>query len=204
MYSRILSVKTANAFTGGKTSDEYRKERFATVLETFHIETTPEYLDELAAEYRSSLEQGLQLKPGASSLLSYLASIDKKILIISEGPQDAQEWTFAELQIQHHFLATTDFFEVSKVDGLFKKVLGRLEIDPSDLVFIGDNRERDVEPALKCGILAIRYSEQENTYRSSEHPRVQSLSELESFLRGLLPELPAMNGGFSHYAHRFL
>jgi putative hydrolase of the HAD superfamily len=146
-YSKINSIKTASAFTDGKISDDYRKERFPAVLATFHIKPTPEYLNELAATYISSLQQELQLKPEATNLLSYLISIGKRILIISEGPQDAQEWTIETLELEHHFLATTNFFGVSNVNGLFERVLNHLQIDASDLVFIRDNVERDVEPA---------------------------------------------------------
>lgn len=90
-YLRILALKTAQAFTDGKTSDDYRKERFASVVETFSFAATLDFLNELAALFKNALESSLELKPGAKDLISYLKSIGKKVLIISEGPQDAQE-----------------------------------------------------------------------------------------------------------------
>ncbi len=43
-YSRILALKTAEAFTDGKISDEYRKARFAALLDIFSITAPSNFL----------------------------------------------------------------------------------------------------------------------------------------------------------------
>jgi hypothetical protein len=74
-YSRVLSRRTAGAFTDGKTSDEYRKDRFSAVLEGFSITPSGQLLDELARTYEAALEVSLELKCGALSLLTHIKAI---------------------------------------------------------------------------------------------------------------------------------
>jgi len=154
-YKKVLAQKMAQSFTDGKTSDDYRKERFAAVLKGFSIETNTTLLNELAVVYKIELGHSLELKAGAKSLLTYLKSLGKKIVIITEGPQDAQEWTLGRLGLseQVDYLASTNFFGVSKVDGLFEKVLEELKIDAIDLVYVGDSWERDI-----CLLRRLKFS----------------------------------------------
>jgi FMN phosphatase YigB (HAD superfamily) len=185
-YVTVLKTKTAAAFTDGKTSDDYRKERFAAVLEGFLINPREAFLDKLAATYKSSLEIALEPKPGALSLLKYLKSIGKKIMIITEGPQDAQEWTIEKLGLwpEVDFLATTNTFGVLKVHGLFSKVFGQLDIQVVDVVYVGDNEERDIIPALAEGIFTVHYDEKGNLVLDADAMKVNTLSKLEHLLSG--------------------
>ena len=184
-YKKVLAQKTAQAFTDGKTSDDYRKERFAAVLENFSIEATTTLLDALAAVYKTELAHSLELKAGAKSLLTYLKSLGKKIVVITEGPQDAQEWTLEKLGLsdQVDYVATTNFFGVSKVEGLFEKVLGELKIDAKDLVYVGDSWERDILPTRACGIFPVYYSENGDSKLDGDELRISNLSVLEDILK---------------------
>jgi putative hydrolase of the HAD superfamily len=184
-YKKVLAQKTAQAFTDGKSSDDYRKERFAAVLRKFSVEAAPEVLDGLAAVYKAKLRLSLELKPGACNLLAYLKSIGKKIVIITEGPQDAQEWTLKNLDLSESvdYLATTNYFGVSKIDGLFDKVLAELGIEAGELAYVGDSLERDILPAGACGIFPIDFSEQQGSELKTDRLKIKSLDELERMLR---------------------
>ncbi|KAI0435983.1 HAD-like domain-containing protein [Xylaria telfairii] len=121
-YSEILQTSTSNAFTDGKTSSEYRRERFLAVASHFFLplEYDDLFLSELLHIYETSLKESLELKSGALSLLRTVKRLGKKIVVITEGPQDAQEWTVENLGISPYidFLATTNHFKISKTDGL--------------------------------------------------------------------------------------
>ena len=69
-------------------------------------------------------------------LLPYLRSIGKKIVIITEGPQDAQEWTIEKLGLAEHVdvLVIMNKFGKSKIEGLFARVLEALGIEGRDMV----------------------------------------------------------------------
>jgi len=179
-YRLILAEKTATAFTDGRTSHEYRKERFQAVLDKFGILCTDHYLDALAQLYEAALARSLCLKCGAFSLLDNLQKLGKKIVIITEGPQDAQEWTLKILGISEKvdFLATTNHFRTSKIDGLLGKVLEHLHIAATDLVYIGDSWVRDMEPAIKESIYAVHYAEADN-FSLDQYPiKINTLKKL--------------------------
>lgn len=134
-YSKVLKEKTANAFSDGKTSHDYRKDRFASVMDHFSLQYDNHFMDELLEIYEKALVESLELKAGASDLITTLRNMGKKIVIMTEGPQDAQERTVQALGIgkKIDFLATTNHFGVTKTNGLFPKVLEHLGISPGDI-----------------------------------------------------------------------
>lgn len=133
-YSRVLKEKTANAFSDGKTSFDYRRERFASVLVYFSLPQDDQFMAELLRSYEASLMASLELKCGALGLLAAVRNMGKNIVIMTEGPQDAQERTVQRLGISGYidFLATTNHFRVTKTSGLFPKALEHLGISPGE------------------------------------------------------------------------
>lgn len=184
-YSEILAQKTASAFTDGRTSDDYRKERPGALLDKHGLDADENVLVVLVALYKNALANALETKVGALTLLPYLRSIGKKVVIITEGPQDAQEWTIKKLGLSEHMgeLVTTNKFGKSKTDGLFECVLESLGIEGKDIVYIGDNYARDVVPAQEQGINTIYLSEAEDEVLSRQGTRVDSLLKIEQVLR---------------------
>ncbi|KAJ5702393.1 hypothetical protein N7488_009941 [Penicillium malachiteum] len=156
-YANILRTSTANAFTDGRSSTEYRRERFTQLLQAHNTIN----IDSLLDIYKSSLQSSLTLKPGVVELFQSLKQLRKNIIVITEGRTDAQEWTVRELGIDSYvdILVTTNEIGRSKVDGLFGVVLEKYGILAEDIVYFGDNEVRDVRAALKTGILAILYDE---------------------------------------------
>ncbi|XEV04290.1 hypothetical protein FSHL1_009577 [Fusarium sambucinum] len=160
-YSIILKQGTADAFTDGKTSHDYRRARFTATLSHFGLDHDSSCIDELLNDYERVLVANLSLKPGAISLLQAIKRSNRNIVVITEGPQDAQERAIRDLGIEQYidFLATTNFFGVSKISGLFVKVLDHLDVQPHEMVYIGDSQQRDIEPATKEDIYAIHLDE---------------------------------------------
>ncbi|KAF5553347.1 hydrolase-the HAD superfamily [Fusarium mexicanum] len=177
-YGIILKQRTAHAFTDGKTSHDYRRARFAATLSHFGLRH--DRVDELLEDYERVLVDNLALKPGAISLLEAIKASGRKIAVITEGPQDAQQRAVRDLGIEKYidFLATTNFFGVAKIDGLFGKVLDHLKITPPDIVYIGDSQDRDIEPANKEGILAIHLHEAQTAPLVLQPPSINSLEVL--------------------------
>ncbi|TQN66479.1 Glyceraldehyde 3-phosphate phosphatase [Colletotrichum shisoi] len=190
-YSCILRTKTSNAFSDGKTSFEYRRERFTLLLERISQTATPTFLASLLEIYEKTLKDALQLKCGAIGLLATLKRLGKKIVIITEGPQDAQERTIRHLGIaeQVDALVTTNSFKLSKVDGLFPKVLQHLGITPAEMAYIGDNEQRDMEPASAEGIFCIHFAEAANFSLDVYPPRINTLAKLDCIMSSLEPGL---------------
>lgn len=181
-YIKILKEKTSNAFSDGKTSFEYRQERFTSVLSKFNLpdDQMASYLD----LYEKTIIESLKLKSGALDLLAHLNKIGKKVIVVTEGPQDAQERTIEALSIKEHvdFLATTNHFKITKTTGLLEKVITHLGIEPSDMVYIGDSWERDIIPASAEGIFAIHLDEKNPPQMASSPIRINSLGYLTHIL----------------------
>lgn len=185
-YSKVLQMTTANAFSDGKTSFDYRTERFTLVFEYFSQPYDAQFMNLLLERYEATLSASLELKRGALGLLSTVQNMGKNIVVITEGPQDAQERTVEGLGIDRYidFLATTNHFGVSKTAGLFVKVLQHLGISAGDMAYIGDSVQRDMEPALSAGIFSILLNESGNTSLNSVPPQINTLRELQDIISG--------------------
>lgn len=132
--------------------------------------------------YRTSLHAALTLKAGALHLLEKLKARGKGVIIVTEGPQDGQEWTVAELGLKLFIdiLITTNEIGKSKVDRIFPAVLVNHNITPGDLVYVGDNQQRDILPARAAGIDTVLYDENGNCLFDDPHRlRLNSLPKLE-------------------------
>ncbi|KAF4450099.1 hydrolase-the HAD superfamily protein [Fusarium austroafricanum] len=176
-YGIILKQGTADAFTDGKTSHDYRRARFAATLSHFGLSHN---VDELLEEYERVLVDNLTLKTGAVSLLEAIKASGRKVAVITEGPQDAQERAVRDLGIEPYidFLATTNLFGVAKISGLFGKVLDHLKIKPDGIVYIGDSQQRDIEPATAEGIYVIHLHEAQMEPLVLQPPSINSLEVL--------------------------
>lgn len=163
-YQAILIRATAHAFSDGKTSTEYRKERFSALLRGQNFPFSESYLDDLVSLYKEALRSSLVLKPGTLDLLQKLKDLNKTVLVVTEGPRDAQEWTIDQLGLRDYvdILVTSNELRRSKTDGLFGEVLKKYGLEASRGVYIGDNKARNVIPAQDEGILAINHDETHN------------------------------------------
>lgn len=185
-YTEILQSRTASAFIDGRTSVDYRRDRFSRLLQAYGFEASNDFLDCLLNIWQSHLSVALELKPGALSLLQTLKGLDKRIVIITEGPQDAQEWTVRQLGIAPYIdiLVTTNEIGKSKVNGLFSAVLEKYGIHPGNMVYVGDNEVRDVRPAKNEGLLTVLYDEKRETGLDDlDSLCISSLHRLEDILR---------------------
>ncbi|CAL5871812.1 uncharacterized protein PFLUO_LOCUS6065 [Penicillium psychrofluorescens] len=182
-YADILRASTTNAFTDGRSSAEYRRERFSRLLKAHGVAELVD-VESLLDTYQSSLKGYLKLKPDARSLLRTLHGQGKKILVVTEGPQDAQLWTLQELGLMPlvDVLVTTNEMRRSKVDGLFQAVLEKYAIPAPDMVYFGDSLARDIVPARELGISAVLFDERQEA-------RLDDLGDLRVDSWGKVEEL---------------
>ena len=69
------------------------------MLTHISLPSNDDLLEEFPRVYDLTLTQSLELKCGALSLLMLVKSMGKKVVVITEGPQDAQERTLQSLGI---------------------------------------------------------------------------------------------------------
>lgn len=183
-YSKVLKEKTANAFSDGKTSFDYQRERFSSLLSRLCLPQDDIFMTEILELYESSLIASLELKCGALELLSALKGMGKKIVVVTEGPQDAQERTVRALGIDGYidFLTTTNHFHATKTENLFTRVLETFGISSADIAYIGDNEQRNIEPTMKECIFAIHLAEAKHVSLNTFPPQINTLWKLQYIL----------------------
>ncbi|KAF3006800.1 hypothetical protein E8E13_010386 [Curvularia kusanoi] len=179
-YQKILSQGTSSAFVDGKTSHQYRSDRFQKLVDAHGIQLQSGEMQKLVELYERVLMETLERKEGVLELFQTLKSRGHSIAVVTEGPQDAQERTVEALGITPYidYLATTNKLGVAKVDGLFVKVLEHLDLKPADMVVIGDSWERDVVPASQAGLYCVHYSEKDGSGAIAQGWRVSGLEQL--------------------------
>ena len=195
-YQEILRTATAHAFTDRRSSTDYRRERFTRLLEVHGVNDGT--ISDLNADsiqngkiglllniYQSSLRSNFALKAGVLDLLHTLKHPGKKIIVITEGPADAQESTIRELGLRSYVnvLVTTNEVGRSKIDGLSEIVLQKYDIAAKDIVYFGDNKVRDVQAAQENEILAVLYHEgQESHFHDLRALTLESWDTLRALL----------------------
>ena len=155
-YAGILKDAQKGAFADGRSARECRAERFGKLLAAFSI-IPHRVLDEALNIYDAALAANLELKDGAEALLQDIKSAGRQIMIVTEGPHDAQETTISRLGIAHFvdLLITSSREGLTKRDGLLKRALDNARCTPGAAIYVGDSVECDIAPARALGIRVI-------------------------------------------------
>ncbi len=170
-YQEILSQCTRDAFTSGMNSYYYRSERMRLLIKNLNLGTNETLVAKLVNIYKDSLLNYLELVHGAKNTLTEISNRDYSIAVVTEGPQDAQEWTIRKLGIDCYInrLITSNAEKQSKKNGLFSTVLKKLNVSADKVMHIGDSLYSDVIPAQQAGIQVLWYNpKNENVAENSD------------------------------------
>lgn len=181
-YGAILKEGQMNHFVDDIPSEVYRRQRFEKLFDRFSI--LPHiHLNQCLRVYDDSLAEVLTLKEGALNILQECKKQGLKVMVVSEGPHDAQEKTLERLGISQYIdrLFTSSKMGVNKTNGLLSRALAEVECKASECVMLGDNLDRDVMPALNAGTPAIWVKD---TQQSFSVPHVTSLTQIVNRLKG--------------------
>ena len=134
-------------------------ERFGKLLVAFSI-IPHRHLDRALDVYDAALaESGAERGAGAYCMIS---SAGRSIMVVTEGPHDAQATTISRLGIAPY----VDLLVTSRREGLqmrrvLKCALDKAGCAPSAAIYVGDSVECDIAPARALGIRAIYAGEQD-------------------------------------------
>ena len=114
-------------------------------------------LDEALDIYDAALAANLQLKDGAAALLQDIKRAGRSIMIVTEGPHDAQETTVSRLGLTPYvdLLVTSSMEGLTKRNGLLKRALDKAGCAPGAAIYVGDSIECDIVPAHALGVCTI-------------------------------------------------
>ncbi|MFH1565514.1 MAG: HAD family hydrolase [bacterium] len=186
-YKEIMARTEKNAFFDGRTSREYRTERFNNLLNSFNIQDK-EMVKNLLSIYAQTLEK--YMKP-SNGVLNMLSKLNKKfpLFILTEGPEDAQR---KAIEILGFLPYIKDIFisgetrKVKETGELFQYALQRTGLKPNEVILVGDSYERDVVGGLKVGLNVVWLNAKgEELKPQQQKPQVQisDISELETVLQ---------------------
>jgi putative hydrolase of the HAD superfamily len=156
VYGEIMEQVEKQAFSDGKKSYEYRKERFAKLLKHFSIENEG-FVTELVELYGDIFESNLSIEGVTLDTLQSL-SCDYKIFLITEGPLDAQLRTIKILDIEKFFqgiFTSGESGKIKETGELFDLARNKLNLQKNEVVIIGDSLARDIKGANIAGIQSI-------------------------------------------------
>ncbi len=161
-YRGILRAAQGDHFIQAKSSSEHRAERFVALLGGFGVDPEPQ-VDRLLEIYDATLAEALELKPGAGEALRAARRVGLAVMVVSEGPHDAQRTTIERLGIATSvdLLVTSAGEGASKSDGLFERALERAGCQRHEALFVGDSLERDIAPASALGVATVYVGEEE-------------------------------------------
>jgi putative hydrolase of the HAD superfamily len=183
-YREILKDAQSGCFAEGKTSRDYRAERFSRLLARFSI--IPQLqLDVVLDLYDVTLSKNLKLKEGALQILQAAKSAGLQIMVVTEGPHDAQETTLQRLELTPYvdLLVTSSREQTSKTEGLLGIALQKAACAPGEILYVGDSLESDILPAQKLGVRCLYVGEAESL--PDGVTRLASLLELQPQLERL-------------------
>ena len=186
-YERIRVQAEKDAFFDGRTSTEYRAERFTKLLGAFNI-YDKETVKRLLEVYAETLEINMKPFDGVTDVLGRL-SRKKPLYIVTEGPGDAQRRAIDILGLPSYFqdvFISGEAKKIKETGELFRYALEQTGCKPHEVVLIGDSYERDVLGGLKAGLHVIwfnRKNKQLNPEDKQPSAQIHYMLELEKMLK---------------------
>ncbi|MGL4652174.1 HAD family hydrolase [Cetobacterium sp.] len=166
---------------------------FNRLLDNFDCDYDQEYIKYLIKIYRNHSPK-IKLYDDAKELLDYLHSNNYQMGLITDGYKEAQRKKIEILDIEKYFeyIVVTDelgreFWKPSEIP--YKIIKENFKCDYSDMVYIGDNIEKDFVTANRLGIETFHIIRDDGVYRNkikelNYHAKIKvsSLDEIKRYL----------------------
>lgn len=180
VYQECSLVEYQKFMSGEKTFDEYQLDRFVDAFKELNIDIDIDQAKIFQAIYDYQ-KKHVQLRQFMEKILLDLVERDDiKIFLLTNGPGDNQRKKIKNLKLDKFFNDDEIFISgdlsVSKPDRkIFDYVSEKLNLDPSSIVYVGDNLENDVIGAIEAGWRAIYYDYE--TRNDNENKDIPTFSE---------------------------
>ncbi|MBX9267086.1 HAD family hydrolase [Chromobacterium violaceum] len=142
---------------GELTMAQQRHERLRDFLGLPHI--SEDEAARLFQPYMDAYRRHRRLTPGAAAFLDATRHLVR--IVVSNGGSEQQRAKLAHLGIAHHFrhVVTVEDAGAAKPDSrIFLHALALENLAPEHCLMVGDDPERDIEPARRLGMAACQVS----------------------------------------------
>lgn len=136
---------------------DMRRQRFTETRDFHGLPDVGERFDTFEADYWGAFQHSQQLFDDTVELLDTADARGVRMVLLTNSSQVLAEMKTREAGITERFVATltTDTFGVGKPDPrLFAMATDALELDPAEILSVGDHLGRDITPALTAGMQA--------------------------------------------------
>lgn len=150
----IQRIPGPKLFSDGRTSFEYRFERFSEILKIYGI-TDERVVTQCVNIYSDTMVRDMKPFPEVPGVFQ---RIREKILIITDAPRDIQRTILEVMGIDgyvHRLYTPTTQGNIKEDGGLFRQALLDLDATPKDVIHFGDSYLRDIQGARLVGIKAV-------------------------------------------------
>lgn len=124
----------------------------------------------------------IELFPETKKTLSALSK-DFELIIISNSRREFLDMQLEETRIgsyfTHVFSTTSDFRKVKKLPEIYLEICKKLDIEPNEMIHVGDDYEFDYESPMKVGIKSF-FLDREKADKGKN--AIRKLSDLKKIL----------------------
>lgn len=183
-HYRLVEPKLFRQFLDKTLSKEqYRLRRYADILQESH-ENALDLALKLNIVYMQEANRNIQLFEDAVPLIQSLKQKGIRGAILTNGPSDGQRDKLEALKLLQYInrIYISEEIGFSKPSSqAFEFVLQDLGIERTDMIFVGDSLEDDVEGAKRSGIIAILI-DRDNRYPNYADLKVKTLLDLSTVI----------------------
>lgn len=162
-------------------SDDQRRKTYRSFCAEYHWDDAPEY-DDFWQDWNRIYLDSIIPKQNAYFLLDSLVSRGIRIGIVTNGGEKSQnaKITSAGLRPYPELILTSQEAGVEKPDPeIYRIALRRMDLSPSEVLFVGDTPETDIAGAVAAGIdsclLFRRRESPDATYRVTDLSEILNL-----------------------------
>ncbi len=158
-------------------------------LELSNNNVQPETINKILDIGKTMLEKPIELLDNVAETLEYLSNKNYKLIVATKGDLLDQERKLEKSGILSYFHHVEVMSEKKAVD--YKKLVKHLDINPSELLMIGNSLKSDVLPLLEIGASAIHIpfhttwaheTVSESQKKEANYQTLSSIKELQNLL----------------------
>jgi len=183
IYEEKNSILWDEYRRGERSSNSISYTRFIDVGKYFNIEIGLEESKRIAHSYLEELYQGTILIEGAVDVLEYLSKNYVLGLITNGFKQGLVRLQRCGINKYFKYAISSEEFGYPKPNAdIFIHTARKVNINPEECIYIGDNYEGDIIGAKKAGLGAIFFNPKEqifNKYKIQPDFKIKRLKELE-------------------------
>jgi putative hydrolase of the HAD superfamily len=187
-WHRLEELYFDQFVTGVLTLTEHRRARMRDLLASTDSQVEEEHLDALWNEYLMHYSNSWVAFSDAHTTLSEFKAAGYKLGVLTNGQQSQQEAKLKAMGLAHLFDAVLAIgtVEAMKPDPrAFAQLCRILECDPDEVLFVGDDLEYDVRPAINSGLRGVWLNRNGTQAPKDIDHQAESLSELKVILHSI-------------------